>query len=67
MAITIFLIPKFPLEYLPTSEFFKENLIYKIFFVNVACTFGRARYYTGWTLSEAGSASTGLSYNGKDK
>ena len=64
--VWIVIAPLVPLRYCITQEFAQHNFLWKILYLNMAVTLERTKYYSGWTLSEAGMAITGLSYSGKD-
>ncbi|EGR27563.1 mboat family protein, putative [Ichthyophthirius multifiliis] len=61
----IFLLPKFPLKYVLTEEYNQSSMLFKFYYFNVCITLIRFRYYAGWSLSQAGLASTGITYNTK--
>ena len=66
MFFAVVVLPKFPIGYLATDEFSRENYFYRVFFLQMSIILIKFRYYSGWTLAEAGITSTGFTYLGKD-
>ncbi|EAR84788.1 membrane-bound O-acyltransferase family MBOAT protein (macronuclear) [Tetrahymena thermophila SB210] len=66
-GIYICLLPRFPLSYVLSQEYADLTFLEKSLFFNICITLIRIKYYAGWCFSQAGVASSGLSYNGKCK
>ena len=61
----VFIYPKVHIKYCITEEFEQYGLVWKLFYINASMIFVSFKYYFSWTLCDAGSTASGLSYNGK--
>lgn len=63
MAVYVLMVGVFDPLYCSSKEFAAESLFYKYFYMNVAMSVQRAKYYTCWKMAQAGVIFCGLSYN----
>lgn len=46
-----FFLPKLPMDYIGHVEFGKNNIIYKVVYLNLSLLLGRSMYYSSWVLA----------------
>lgn len=64
MALIVVVAPKYPLEFCGTDGYGALPFYQQFIYLNLAITVARMRYYSGWTMAQAGLDATGFSYGG---
>ena len=67
MVLIVLCSKHFPLDLCGMNEFGDYSLFFQFYFINVAATIGRCRYYSGWLMTQSGVDATGLSFGGIGK